>query len=52
MNSASLRAGGPIVDFSRLRKAFFDVEIRADIDQVNEFIEERTRLEYLYITSE
>ena len=52
LNSASLHTGGPIVDFSRLQKASFDVELRSDIDQVNELIKVKTRLEYLSISSE
>ena len=52
LHSASLHAGGPIVDFSRLHKASFDVEFQGDIDQVNELIKVTTRLEYLYLTSE
>ena len=54
LNSASLHAGasGPIVDFSRLQKAEFDVEYPDDIDQVNELIRVTTRLEYLKISGE
>ena len=52
LNSASLHGGGPIVDFSRLQKASFNVEFRGDISQINELIKATTRLEYLYIASE
>ena len=52
LNSASLHTDDPIVDFSRLQKASFDVEIRDDIDQVNELLKVKTRLEYLSILSE
>ena len=51
LNSASLHAGGPIVDFSRLKKALFDVESRGDIDQVNELIKVTTRLECFYMST-
>jgi hypothetical protein len=50
LNSANLHADDdPIVDFSRLQKAQFDLKSRGDIDQVNELIKLRTRLEYLYM---
>jgi hypothetical protein len=49
MNSASLYEGGPIVDFSRVQNAEFDVNSRGDIDQVNKLIKLTTRLENLYI---
>ena len=52
LNSASLHAGGPIVDFSLLLSAGFDVGFGGDIDHVNELIKVTTRLEYLFITSE
>ena len=52
LNSASLHGGGPIVDFSRLQKASFNVEFRGDISQINELIKVTTQLEYLYIASE
>ena len=51
LNSANLQ-GGPIVDFSRLQKAEFYVESRDDIDQVNELIKVKTRLEYIRIIGE
>jgi hypothetical protein len=49
LNSASLHAGDPIVDFSRLQKAEFEVNSRGDIGQVNELIKVTTRLEYFCI---
>ena len=52
LNSASLYAGGPIVDFSRLQKAEIHVSSPDDIDQVNELIRVTTRLEYLKIDGE
>ena len=52
LNSASLHADGPIVDFSRLQKAVFDVISQDDIDQVNEMIRVTTRLEYINLNSE
>ena len=52
LNSASLDAGGPIVDFSRLQNANFRVGSRGHIDQVNELIKVTTRLEYIYISGE
>ena len=51
LTSASLHAGGPIVDFSRLQKVYFEVESRADISHVYKLII-ATRLEYFYLTSE
>jgi len=51
LNSASLHAGGPIVDFSRLQKVSFDVDSPGDIGCINELIKATTRLQYLYITS-
>jgi hypothetical protein len=39
----------PIVDFSRLQKADFEVNSPGDICQVNELIKLTTRLEYLCI---
>ena len=52
LNSAGLHADGPIVDFSRLQKADFQVNSRDDINQVNELIKVTTRLEYMKILSE
>ena len=52
LNSAGLVTGGPIVDFSRLKKVEFVVESQDDIDQVNELIKVTTRLEYLYMGRE
>ena len=52
LNSASLHAGGPIVDFSRLQKAEFEVESPDDIDQVNELIRVTTQLEHFRIIGE
>ena len=50
LNSASLHAGGPIVDFSRLQKAKFkSVVSRDDIGQAYELIKVPTRLEHLNI---
>jgi hypothetical protein len=49
LNSASLRAGGPIVDFSLLQKASFDVEHPGDIGHVCGLIKATTRLQYIYI---
>jgi hypothetical protein len=49
LNSASLHAHGPIVDFSRLQKAEFVLKSESDIGQVNELIEVTTRLESLSI---
>jgi len=48
--SSSLHAGGPIVDFSRLQKAYFEVETRGDINQVYKLIIAAIRLECLYLT--
>jgi hypothetical protein len=52
LNSASLRAGGPIVDFSLLQKASFVVDHPDEIDHVSELIKVTTRLQYVYIESE
>ena len=52
LNPASLHAGGPIVDFSRLQKAEFRVKSRDEIDQVNELIKVTTRLECIKIDGE
>jgi hypothetical protein len=52
LNSASLHAGGPIVDFSRLQKASFDVDCPGDIDHISELIKATTRLQYIDIMSE
>ena len=49
LKSASLDAGNPIIDFSRLQKAEFEVQSRDDLDQANEVIKVTTRLEYLCI---
>ena len=51
LNSAALHAGGPIVDFSRLQRAEFDVDSRDDICHVIKLIEATTRLEYFRIDS-
>ena len=52
LNSASLHAGDPIVDFSRLQKARFYLGSRDDVDLVMELIKLTTRLEYLKIVGE
>jgi len=52
LNSASLHAGGPIVDFSRLQKVMFDVECRGGMDQINGLIKVTTRLEGFYLNGE
>ena len=52
LTSASLHGGGPIVDFSRLQNAWFEVEFRGDIKQVYKLIIAATRLEFITITSE
>ena len=52
LNSASLHTVDPIVDFSRLQKAYFEVESRGDVSQVYLLIMATTRLEYISITSE
>jgi hypothetical protein len=52
LNSASLHAGGPIVDFSRLQKASFFVNCLNDIGQISKLFEATTRLQYIYIRSE
>ena len=52
LNSASLRASDPIIDFSRLERAIFCVESRNDLVQANEVIKVTTRLEYLNIFGE
>ena len=51
MNSANMDAGGsgPIVDFSRLQRAFFVVDSRSDIEQVYELIKVTTRLVFVAI---
>ena len=49
LNSASLHAGGPIIDFSRLQKAKFRVESQDDIGQVNELIKVTSRLEHFHL---
>ena len=51
MNSASLRAGGPIVDFSRLQGAYFDAN-SGEIGHINELIKATTQLLYFYIRGE
>ena len=51
LSSASLQAGGPIVDFSRLQKAEFDVDSRDDIEHVNKLIKATIQLEYFRIKS-
>jgi len=50
LTSASLHADGPIVDFSLLQKAYFEVESRGDINQVYKVITAAIRLEYLSLT--
>jgi hypothetical protein len=52
LGSASLHAGGPIVDFSRLQKADFYVDSRGEIDQVNELIKMTTQLECFNLSGE
>ena len=52
LNSASLHAGGPIIDFSRLQKAKFRVESQDDIGQVNELIKVTSRLEHFHLNRE
>ena len=52
LNSASLHAGDPIVDFSGLLKASFDVDFGGNIGHVNELIKVTTRLEHFCIKSE
>ena len=52
LNSASLHAGDPIVDFSRLQKARFYLGSRDDVDLVMELIKLTTRLKYLKIVGE
>ena len=51
LNSASHHAVDPIVDFSRLQIAMFEVEFPGDISLVNELIKVTTRLEYLEIST-
>ena len=53
LNSASLHAGasGPI-NFSCVQIAFFEVEFRGDIDNINKLIEVTRQLQYINITSE
>ena len=51
-NYANLYAGGPIIDFSCLQKASFDVEYPGDIGHINELIKVITQLRSLNITSE
>jgi hypothetical protein len=38
LDSATLHAGGPIVDFRRLQEASFDVDSPGDIGHINELI--------------
>ena len=52
LNSASLHAVRPIVDFSRLQKADFTVESRGDIRMVYTLIMATRWLEYIGIRSE
>jgi hypothetical protein len=49
LNSTSLDTDGPIVDFSRLQRAVFDVESRSDLGQVIELIKVTTQLEHFSI---
>ena len=49
MNSASLQAGDPIIDFSRLEKAKFYLGFRDCLVPINGLIKMTTRLEYLRI---
>ena len=51
-NYANLYAGGPIIDFSRLQEAAFDVGSLDDIGHVNELIKVTTQLQHLDIASE
>ena len=51
-NYANLYPGGPIVDFSRLQKASFDVESSDDIGHINGLIKVTRQLRHLNITSE
>jgi hypothetical protein len=51
LNSASLHLGGPIVDFSGLQKAGFNVESRDDLAQVYELIKVTTKLEYFSLST-
>jgi hypothetical protein len=52
LNSASLHAGGPIVDFSRLQKASLCVDCPGHIGHIGELIKATTCLQYIYIESE
>ena len=52
LNSESLHVGGPIIDFSHLQKAVFDVESQDDIGQVNELIKVTSRLEHFNLNRE
>ena len=52
VNSATLHAGDPIVDFSRLQKAYFLLESQDSFFLVNGLIKVITRLEYLEIHGE
>jgi hypothetical protein len=49
LNSASPHTDGPFVDFSRLKRAEFDVESRSDFGQVIELIKVTTQLEHFSI---
>ena len=52
LNSATLHAGGPIVDLSCLQKASFDVNYAFELGRVDELFKVATRLEYFFIKSE
>ena len=45
LSSASLHAGGRIIDFGRFQKVVFNVKSQGGIDQVNELIKVTSRLE-------
>jgi hypothetical protein len=49
LSSTNLHTDGPIVDFSRLQRAEFDVESRSDFGQVIELIKVTTQLEHFSI---
>ena len=51
LNSATPQADGPLVDFSLLQRAKFDVESRDNIGQLIELIKVTTRLESLSINT-
>jgi hypothetical protein len=49
LNSASIHAGGPIVDFSLLQKASFVVDHPGHIGRINKLIKATTHLQYINI---